>query len=87
MLSQYVVAVLCFVAAFMQLAAHRCPDIQDAAVRKSARRITIVSMFMCGCYLLFTTGWVSPIPILLIGLLATGQIMFAASSLFKEQEV
>lgn len=87
MLFQYVVAALCLIAAFMQLAAHRSPDVCDSKIRKSARRITVVSMVMGGVYFgASSVGWFSPILLLLVGLFASGQIMFAVSSLFKEQE-
>lgn len=86
MLLQVLAGLACILAAVLQYAVHRSPDITSDSVNTMARRTTVAGLMVAGLYILydlFTKGFASPPFCIASGLVALGQMLFASNNLRK----
>lgn len=88
------VVVACLVAALLQFAALRSPDVTETQATRNARKLTIVGLLVGAIYMVHTlnaTGSVDMPFALALGLIAMGQLLFGMHSvlhhLWPELEV
>lgn len=85
MLLQILVAVVCLFAGALQFAAVRSPDVCDASITRTARKITGASLLCLSSYILYAVaefGYAQPVLCLFGGLFSLGQILFAMHTFF-----
>lgn len=78
------VIVVCLVAALLQLAALRSPDIRETRATRNGRKLTIAGIVVAVVYMihtLFEYGSVSTPHAISIALVAMGQLAFGINSL------
>jgi hypothetical protein len=91
MLLAILAAVTCLLAAFLQFAVHRTPDVEDPVMQGCARKITVAALAVAGLYILYmvihTEEGPSNVFTLFAGLIALGQLLFAAENLFEFPDI
>jgi peptidoglycan/LPS O-acetylase OafA/YrhL len=88
MFMQIVAAFACLLAALLQFAVFRDPNIRDPFVRLHGRRITMVTMFLAGIYAANSAinGTPPSAAFLILALIGIGQAVFAISTLLPHLE-
>lgn len=81
---QILATLACVLAFIFQLAVHRSPDISDSNVTTAGRKVTVVALAVAALYLSYYTvahGAIQAPVVLVIGLFALGQLLFALNNL------
>lgn len=90
MLLPIAVVIACLVAALLQLAALRSPDILETDTTRNARKLTIAGLVVAAIYMAHTLtqfGTVSTPFALAMGLVALGQILFGMHSILPNLRI
>jgi len=90
MLVHCLVILICAIAAILQYAVHRTPSCPEGKIRTAARRVTLGSLVIAIGFTLeymYRSQPLHPDHVIVIGLFALGQVMFAMESIFGEDSL
>lgn len=85
----FIAGAVCLLAALLQLAVYRAPDIKDSPIVVTARRVIIAGLAVAGGYILYgaTLGNMpAPVLTLALGLCGFSQTIFALNDLMEHLE-